>query len=105
MCLEIKKIILDQKDTPTQVFSCEFCKIFQNIFFVEHLHVNSSVVGRNFSLASQKVQLLGPFLFDVFLFDLFLEHDSHFLTNFTDNTTPYVICDTTEVLTSLTNIA
>ena len=24
--------------TPTQVFSCEFCEIFKNTFFTEHLH-------------------------------------------------------------------
>ena len=26
-----------QKETPTQVFSCKYCKIFKNSFFVEHL--------------------------------------------------------------------
>ena len=26
-----------RKETPTQVFSCEFCEIFRNIFFMEHL--------------------------------------------------------------------
>ena len=26
-----------QKDTLAQVFSCEFCKIFKNTFFTEHL--------------------------------------------------------------------
>ena len=26
-----------KKESPTQVFSCEFCKIFKNTFFVEHL--------------------------------------------------------------------
>ena len=26
-----------RKETPTQVFSCEFCEIFRNIFFLEHL--------------------------------------------------------------------
>ena len=26
-----------RKETPTQVFSCEFCEIFKNIFFMEHL--------------------------------------------------------------------
>ena len=26
-----------KKKTPTQVFSYEFCRIFQNIFFTEHL--------------------------------------------------------------------
>ena len=26
-----------QKETLAQVFSCEFCEIFKNIFFTEHL--------------------------------------------------------------------
>ena len=26
-----------KKETLAQVFSCEFCEIFQNIFFTEHL--------------------------------------------------------------------
>ena len=26
-----------KKETPTQVFSCEFCDIFKNNFFTEHL--------------------------------------------------------------------
>ena len=28
---------LYQKETPTQVFSCENCEIFKNSFFIEHL--------------------------------------------------------------------
>ena len=27
----------DTKEAPTQVFSCEYCKIFKNTFFTEHL--------------------------------------------------------------------
>ena len=26
-----------EKETPSQVFSCQFCEIFKNIFFIEHL--------------------------------------------------------------------
>ena len=26
-----------KKETPSQVFSCQFCEIFKNIFFIEHL--------------------------------------------------------------------
>ena len=33
-CL-LKKFI--RKETPTQVFSCEYCKISKNSFFIEHL--------------------------------------------------------------------
>ena len=25
------------KETPRQMFSCEICEIFKNIFFIEHL--------------------------------------------------------------------
>ena len=30
------------KDTLAQVFSCEFCEIFKNTFFTEHLWVTAS---------------------------------------------------------------
>ena len=32
-----------KKETPKQAFSCEFCKIFKNNFFTEHLQVTASV--------------------------------------------------------------
>ena len=35
-CNFIKKV------TPAQVFSCEFCEIFENSFFAEHLWVSAS---------------------------------------------------------------
>ena len=35
------KILL--KGTPTQVFSCEYCKIFKNTYFEEHLPMAASV--------------------------------------------------------------
>ena len=31
-----------KKETLAQVFSCEFCEIFKNIFFTEHLRVTAS---------------------------------------------------------------
>ena len=34
----LKGLQLYWKETPTQVFSCEYCKIFKNVFFfIEHL--------------------------------------------------------------------
>ena len=33
-----------KKETPTQVFSCEFCEISKNTFFTEHLPVTASGV-------------------------------------------------------------
>ena len=34
-----------KKVTSTQVFSCEFCKIFKNNFFIEYLRVTASVLS------------------------------------------------------------
>ena len=31
-----------EKETPTQVFSCEYCKIFKNTYFEEHLRTAAS---------------------------------------------------------------
>ena len=30
------------KKTPTEVFSCEICEIFKNIYFEEHLRTTTS---------------------------------------------------------------
>ena len=47
-----------EKETLAQVFSCEFCKIFKNTFFTEHLRTTASVTlikAAVRSLAFQKV--------------------------------------------------
>ena len=31
------------KETPAELFSCEFCDIFKNVFFTEHLRATNSV--------------------------------------------------------------
>ena len=31
-----------KRDTPTQVFSCEYCELFINTFFEEHLRTAAS---------------------------------------------------------------
>ena len=36
---------LYQEETPTQVFSCEICKIFKNTYFEEHLRTAASVLS------------------------------------------------------------
>ena len=36
-----------KKETPTSVFSCEFCEIFKNTFFIEHLWVTASGFWQN----------------------------------------------------------
>ena len=33
---------LQNKETPTQVFSCEYCEIFKNTYFEEHLQTAAS---------------------------------------------------------------
>ena len=49
--------------------------------------------------------VLGPLLFNIFLCDLFLEHENYWYTNYADYITPYVVAHgTTEVLENLTNI-
>ena len=49
--------------------------------------------------------ILRPLLFNIFLCDLFLEHEGYFFSNYTDDTTPYVVANnTTEVVENLTNI-
>ena len=32
------------KETLAQVFSCEFCEIFKNTFFTEHLRTTASIL-------------------------------------------------------------
>ena len=40
--------------------------------------------------------ILGPLLFNIFLCDLFLEHEEYFFSNYADNTTPYVVANNAE---------
>ena len=49
--------------------------------------------------------ILGPLLFNIFLCDLFLEHENCCYVDFADGTTPYTVANNTaEVLEKLTNI-
>ena len=34
--------------SPTQVFSCEICEIFKNIYFEEHLQTNASATWKEY---------------------------------------------------------
>ena len=36
-----------KKETPTQVFSCEYCKNFKNTYFEKHLQMTTSVNSRS----------------------------------------------------------
>ena len=44
-----------KKETLGQVFSCEFCKTFNNTFFTEHLRTTASKVTRNMDLGSPRI--------------------------------------------------
>ena len=35
-----------KKETPTQMFSCEFCEIFKDTFLIEHLGTTASEIRR-----------------------------------------------------------
>ena len=49
--------------------------------------------------------ILGPLLFNIFLCDLFLEHENCCYVNYADDTTPYIVANNTaEVLEKLTNL-
>ena len=49
--------------------------------------------------------ILGPHFFNIFLCDLFLEHEECCFTNYADDTTPYVVANNTEeVMENLTNV-
>ena len=41
------------KETPAQVFSCEFCEIFKNTYFLEHLR--TAACGRFKGIISPNV--------------------------------------------------
>ena len=46
-----------KKETLAQVFSCDFCEIFKNTFFTEHLLMTASGIWRNFSKKHSIVSL------------------------------------------------
>ena len=41
-----------KKGTAAQVYSCEFYKVFKNIFFTEHLRVTASKITDSLQLMS-----------------------------------------------------
>ena len=40
--LHARGVNIDKKETPTQLFSCEFCEIFKYTFSTEHLRATAS---------------------------------------------------------------
>ena len=49
---------LYQKETPTQVFLCEYCEIFKKTYFEKHLRTTASV---NFRTAVFQESIALPF--------------------------------------------
>ena len=41
-CVGVSDLQLFWKETPTQLFSCEYCEIFKNTYFEEHLRTATS---------------------------------------------------------------
>ena len=41
----LRQGLLIQKETLAKVFSCEFCKFFNNTLLTEHLHMTTSARG------------------------------------------------------------
>ena len=50
---------LYEKETPTQVFSCEYCEIFKNTYFEEYLHA-----------AVTEIQILLHFPVGIYMFEI-----------------------------------
>ena len=44
-----------KKETPTKVFSCEFCEVFKNIFFTENVPITSSFCNVSHSFICKEV--------------------------------------------------
>ena len=38
----LESLLTGIKETPTQVFPCEYCEIFKNTFFTDHLQETAS---------------------------------------------------------------
>ena len=56
------------KEILTQMFSCKYCKIFKNSFFIEHLRcllpqvLQKKEVPKNFAISNRMYRYRGPFL-------------------------------------------
>ena len=42
------------KETPTQVFSCEYCEILKNTYFEEHIRTAASADGNDIDIYNLK---------------------------------------------------
>ena len=61
------------KKSPTQVFSCEYCKLFKNSFFYRTLQVTASVLWTiiilNYNHALENLHTMSKFNFTTFFSD------------------------------------
>ena len=49
LCQSLRACNFIKKETLAQLFSCEFCQIFKNIFFTEQASTTASVFGLHFN--------------------------------------------------------
>ena len=45
--LEASGLQIYQTETPTQVFPCDYCKVFKKTYFEEHLRTAASVCSKD----------------------------------------------------------
>ena len=50
-----KENIFIKKETPTQMFSCEFCRIYENIYFEEQLRMAASDCSGNYCFLAKDI--------------------------------------------------
>ena len=67
-CARVSFLNFIKKETLTQVFSCEFCEIFENNFFIEHLRK----LPLDFPSIFNKLNIFFPYFPGKFKDDIFL---------------------------------
>ena len=67
----VSESLFDKKETPTQVFFCEFCEFFTNIFFYRAPPVAAS--GLNFPFFQLQIRILADPCSSITLIPLGLE--------------------------------
>ena len=68
-----------EKETPVQVFSCEFGEIFRNIFFTDLLRTTASIVVIHSNMRKSKANILPFTLSDFFVILFLFQGHYHFL--------------------------